>query len=475
MPYDLVNQKPVSAAIKEFFGSSQLSQFMDQTNPLSEVTHKRRLSALGPGGLTRERAGFEVRDVHPTHYGRICPIETPEGPNIGLINSLATYARVNNYGFIETPYRKVVNCKVTDEIIYLSALKEIDYTIAGSTIETDSKGDIIADLVNCRKNGEYIMLAPDQIDFVDVSTKQIVSIATTLIPFLENDDANRALMGSNMQRQAVPLVSPDAPLVGTGMESVVAFDSGSVVKSKYKGIVRFVDSSKIIIESKDANDISIIEIYNLSKYNRTNQNTCINQKPIVVVGQEVAAGEIISDGHSIKNGEIALGKNIRVAFIPWNGYNFEDSIIISEKLLTEDTFTSIHIEELEVVARDTRLGPEEITRDIPNVSEETLSKLDEEGIIHIGATVRSGDLLVGKTTPKSESPMTPEEKLLKVIFGEKASDVKDSSLYASTGSNGTVIDVKIFSRRGIEKDERSSYIEMQQIEELSKPVEECEE
>jgi DNA-directed RNA polymerase subunit beta len=467
MPQSLINSKPLITAIKDFFATSQLSQFMDQTNPLADVTHKRRLSALGPGGLTRERAGFEVRDVHPTHYGRICPIETPEGPNIGLINSLATYARVNDYGFIETPYRRVINGKITDQMKYLSAMEEVDFTIAPSNISIDDKGQINSDLVSCRRNGEFVMMAPDKIDYIDVSTKQIVSIATTLIPFLENDDANRALMGSNMQRQAVPLLRPDAPLVGTGMESVIAADSGAAIRSKRDGVVKFVDSSKIAIESIE-DGIPDIDVYNLSKYVRTNQDTCINQRPTVEIGQKVGAGQIISDGHSISDGEIALGKNVRVAFMPWNGYNFEDSIIISEKLLADDTFTSIHIEELEIVARDTRLGPEEITRDIPNVSEEILSKLDEEGIIHIGAEVQPGDLLVGKTTPKSESPMTPEEKLLKVIFGEKASDVKDSSLYASTGISGTVVDVKVFSRKGIEKDERSIYIEMQQIENLSK-------
>ena len=466
VPQNLINAKPLITAIKDFFATSQLSQFMDQTNPLSEITHKRRLSALGPGGLTRERAGFEVRDVHATHYGRICPIETPEGQNIGLINSLATFAYVNDYGFIETPYRKVIDGVVTDKIEYLSAIKEVDYAIAQSMIPIDKIGKITADLVSCRRNGEFLMMSPDKIDFIDVSTKQIVSIATTLIPFLENDDANRALMGSNMQRQAVPLVSPDAPLVGTGMESIIALDSGAAVKSKYDGVVKFVDSSQIIIESI-VDDIPQIEMYNLVKYNRTNQDTCINQVPTVEVGQKVSAGEIISDGHSIKDGEIALGKNVRVAFMPWNGYNFEDSIVISEKLLSEEAFTSIHIEELDIVARDTRLGPEEITRDILNVNEESLSKLDEEGIIHIGAEVRAGDLLVGKTTPKSESPMTPEEKLLKVIFGEKATDVKDSSLYAPIGINGTVVDVKVFSRKGIEKDERLVYIEMQQVEELT--------
>ena len=468
MPQAIINSKPLITSIKDFFATSQLSQFMDQTNPLSDITHKRRLSALGPGGLTRERAGFEVRDVHPTHYGRICPIETPEGQNIGLINSLATYARVNDFGFIETPYRKVVNGVITSEVQYLSAMGEVNFAIAPSNVEVDEKGEIKSDLISCRKNGEFIMLTPDKIDYIDVSTKQIVSIATTLIPFLENDDANRALMGSNMQRQAVPLLRPDAPLVGTGMEAIIATDSGATVRAKNDGVVKFVDSSKIIIEYLDEDGFAKIDICNLKKYVRTNQDTCINQRPTVEVGQYVKAGQIISDGHSIANGEIALGKNVRVAFMPWNGYNFEDSIIISEKLLSDDTFTSIHIEELEVVARDTRLGPEEITRDIPNVSEEILTKLDEEGIIHIGAEVMPGDILVGKTTPKSESPMTPEEKLLKVIFGEKAVDVKDSSLYVPTGVGGTVVDVRVFLRKGIEKDERSIYIEMQQIEELSK-------
>jgi DNA-directed RNA polymerase subunit beta len=468
VPQNLINAKPLITAIKDFFATSQLSQFMDQTNPLSEITHKRRLSALGPGGLTRERAGFEVRDVHPTHYGRICPIETPEGQNIGLINSLATFAHVNKYGFIETPYRKVVNGVVTDEVRHLSALEESEFTIGQSRIPTDDQGKITVELVSARNNGEFLMVSPEKIDFVDVSTKQLVSVATTLIPFLENDDANRALMGSNMMRQAVPLVNPDVPMVGTGMEAIIALDSGVAVKNKYEGVVKFVDSSKIIVESFSEKKIPHIEMYNLIKYSRTNQDTCVNQVPTVVAGQKIGVGQIISDGHAIKSGEIALGKNVRVAFMPWNGYNFEDSIVISEKLLTEDAFTSIHIEELDIVARDTRLGPEEITRDIPNVSEEALSKLDEEGIIHIGAEVRAGDLLVGKTTPKSESPMTPEEKLLKVIFGEKASDVKDSSLYGPIGTNGTVVDVKVFSRKGIEKDERLLYIEMQQIEELSK-------
>lgn len=468
MPQNLINSKPLITAIKDFFATSQLSQFMDQTNPLSDITHKRRLSALGPGGLTRERAGFEVRDVHPTHYGRICPIETPEGPNIGLINSLATYSRVNDYGFIETPYRKVINGKITDEVVYVSAMKEVDHIIAPANVETDKSGKIIEEFINCRKNGEFVMMTPDKIDFADISTRQIISIATTLIPFLENDDANRALMGSNMQRQAVPLLRPQSPLVGTGTESIIASDSGAIIKNKFDGEVKFVDANKIVIESVNEEGLPHVEIYNLSKYIRTNQDTCVNQKPTVLEGQKVKKGQILTDGHSIKDGELALGQNVKVAFMPWNGYNFEDSIIISERLLQDDVFTSIHIEELEVVARDTRLGPEEITRDIPNVNEDSLGKLDEEGIIHIGAEVRPGDLLVGKTTPKSEAPVTPEEKLLRVIFGEKASDVKDSSLYAPTGINGTVVDVKVFSRKGIEKDERSIYIEMQQIEKLAK-------
>ncbi len=467
MPQNIINSKPLITAIKDFFATSQLSQFMDQTNPLSEVTHKRRLSALGPGGITRDRAGFEVRDVHPTHYGRICPIETPEGQNIGLINSLATYAQVNKYGFIETPYRKVINGHVTDDLVYLSSIEEVGYAIAPATIEVDKNGKIISELCSCRKDGEFIMLPYDKIDFIDASTKQIVSVATTLIPFIENDDANRALMGSNMQRQAVPLLRPEAPLVGTGMESIIASDSGAAVVAKRSGNVVFVDSTQIVINSSAESEINI-DYYNLIKYKRTNQDTCINQHPIVKVGDSISAGQIISDAHSIDDGEIALGKNVRVAFMPWSGYNFEDSIIISEKLLANDTFTSLHIEELEVVARDTRIGPEEITRDIPNVSEEALMKLDEEGIIHIGAKIKPGDIIVGKTTPKSESPMTPEEKLLKVIFGEKATDVRDSSLYASASVSGTVVDVKVFSRKGVEKDERTISIEMQEIEKLSK-------
>ncbi len=447
---------------------SQLSQFMDQTNPLSEVTHKRRLSSLGPGGLVRDRAGFEVRDVHPTHYGRICPIETPEGPNIGLINSLATYAKISNYGFIETPYRKVFDNKVSDEVVFLSAIEEIDRNIAQSNTKIDDNNNIIEDIVVCRRNNEYITVKSSEIDLIDVSTKQLISIATTLIPFLENDDANRALMGSNMRRQALPLLKSSAPLVGTGTESIIAYDSGVIVKSDFDGIVRYVDSDKIIVESDNEESIGQIKTYNLTKYSRTNQDTCINQRPVVFVGDKVRSGQIMSDGHSVENGELALGKNIRVAFMSWNGYNFEDSIIVSEKLLQDDTFTSVHIEELEIVARDTRLGPEEITRDIPNINEEYLNKLDEEGVIHIGAKIKAGDLIVGKTTPKSESPMTPEEKLLKVIFGEKSSDVRDSSLYAPIGMDGVVVDVKVLSRKGLDKDERSLYIESQAIQKATR-------
>lgn len=468
MPQALINAKPLISSIKDFFATSQLSQFMDQTNPLSDITHKRRISALGPGGLTRDRAGFEVRDVHPTHYGRICPIETPEGQNIGLINSLATYSRVNSYGFIETPFRRVRNGYITDEIVYLSALDEVDCVTAPYMTNLDKDGKILSEIVNCRKNGEFIISTPDKIDYTDVSPKQIVSVATTLIPFLENDDANRALMGSNMQRQAVPLLYPQPPFVGTGMESIVATDSGAVVRCKRAGKVSFVDSSKIIIEVQNDSGEVDVDTYSLLKFTRTNQDTCINQKPTVKEGEYVQKGQIITDGHSIANGELALGKNVRVAFMPWNGYNFEDSIIISERLISNETFTSVHIEEFEVIARDTRLGPEEITRDIPNLSEESLSKLDEEGIIHIGSRVKPGDILVGKTTPKSDSPMTPEEKLLKVIFGEKASDVKDSSLYASVGTYGVVVDVKVFSRKGIDKDERSISIETQKIEKLTR-------
>jgi len=471
MPHDLVNAKPVAAAVREFFGSSQLSQFMDQTNPLSEITHKRRLSALGPGGLTRERAGFEVRDVHPTHYGRICPIETPEGPNIGLINSMATYARINKYGFIETPYRKVNSSKVADEVLYLSAIEEGKYTIAQANSALDKNNRFTDELISCRKGGDFIMAAPETIDYIDVAPKQLVSVAASLIPFLENDDANRALMGSNMQRQAVPLVRTEAPLVGTGMEDVVARDSGVTTVAKRGGVVDQVDAARIVIrttEEDKATGQPGVNIYNLLKFQRSNQNTCINQRPLVKVGDVVIAGDIIADGPSTDLGELALGHNVMVAFMPWNGYNFEDSILISEKLVAEDVFTSIHIEEFEVMARDTKLGSEEITRDIPNVGEEGLKNLDEIGVVHIGAEVKAGDILVGKVTPKSESPMTPEEKLLRAIFGEKASDVRDSSLRLPPGISGTIVGVRIFSRRGIEKDERALAIEKAEIERLAK-------
>ena len=476
MPHDLVNSKPLAAAVREFFGSSQLSQFMDQTNPLSEITHKRRLSALGPGGLTRERAGFEVRDVHPTHYGRICPIETPEGPNIGLINSMATYARVNKYGFIESPYRKVVEGKVTEEVIYLSAMEEGRYTIAQANAALDGKDKFTEELISCRKNGDFVMVPPEGIDFIDVSPKQLVSVAAALIPFLENDDANRALMGSNMQRQAVPLVRTEAPLVGTGMEEIVARDSGVATVARRGGIVDQVDATRVVIrveveetKGKEAlDDTPGVDIYNLLKFQRSNQNTCINQRPLVKVGDIVQAGDIIADGPSTELGELALGHNVLVAFMPWNGYNFEDSILISEKMVAEDVFTSIHIEEFEVMARDTKLGAEEITRDIPNVGEEALRNLDEIGVVHIGAELKPGDILVGKVTPKSESPVTPEEKLLRAIFGEKASDVRDTSLRLPPGVSGTVVGVKIFSRRGIEKDERHLAIEKSEIERLRK-------
>ncbi|HCR85707.1 MAG TPA: DNA-directed RNA polymerase subunit beta [Alphaproteobacteria bacterium] len=467
MPNDIINSKPLAASLKEFFGLSQLSQFMDQTNPLSEVTHKRRLSALGPGGLTRERAGFEVRDVHPTHYGRICPIETPEGPNIGLINSLSTYARVNKYGFIETPYAKVVDGKLTTEINYLSAIEEGKFVIAQADAKIDGKGKYTEELVSCRKSGDFIMIKPSDIQYADVSPKQLVSVAASLIPFLENDDANRALMGSNMMRQAVPLLKSDAPLVGTGMEAPVAFDSGAVIVAKRDGIVDKVDATRIVIKVTDKKtDTFSVDIYNLRKFQRTNQNTCINQKPIVKTGDAVKKGDIIADGPSTDLGELALGKNVIAAFMPWNGYNFEDSILISERIVKDDVYTSIHIEEFESVARDTKLGAEEITRDIPNVSDENLVNIDETGIVHIGAEVGPGDILVGKVTPKSESPMTPEEKLLRAIFGEKAADVKDSSLRMKPGISGTVVDVRVFSRRGVEKDERTMEIERAEIERL---------
>ena len=470
MPHDLINAKPAAAAVREFFGSSQLSQFMDQTNPLSEITHKRRLSALGPGGLTRERAGFEVRDVHPTHYGRICPIETPEGPNIGLINSLATYARVNRYGFIESPYRKVVNGKVTDEVVYLSAIEEGRYIIAQANAELDARGKFVADLVSCRADSGFGMFRPEDIDFIDVSPKQLVSVAAALIPFLENDDANRALMGSNMQRQAVPLICTEAPIVGTGMEEIVARDSGVTVITRRSGVVDQVDATRIVIRATEetSHDTPGVDIYNLLKFQRSNQNTCINQQPLVKVGDEIKAGDIIADGSSTHLGELALGRNVLVAFMPWHGYNFEDSILISERIVREDVFTSIHIEEFEVMARDTKLGQEEITRDIPNVGEEALKNLDEAGIVYIGAEVRPGDILVGKVTPKGESPMTPEEKLLRAIFGEKASDVRDTSLKLPPGVSGTVVEVRVFSRRGVEKDERALAIERAEIERLAK-------
>jgi len=470
MPHDLVNAKPVAASVREFFGSSQLSQFMDQTNPLSEITHKRRLSALGPGGLTRERAGFEVRDVHPTHYGRICPIETPEGPNIGLINSLATYARINKYGFIESPYRRVVDGKVTDEVVYLSAMQENRYTIAQANSDLTEDRRFAADLVSCRENNEFILARPETIDLIDVSPKQLVSVAAALIPFLENDDANRALMGSNMQRQAVPLLQPEAPFVGTGMEDVVARDSGAAVVAKRSGMVDQVDGSRIVIRVTD--DVeradSVVDIYNLRKFQRSNQNTCITQRPLVKVGDRVQKGDIVADGPSTDLGELALGRNTLVAFMPWNGYNFEDSILISERIVREDVFTSIHIEEFEVMARDTKLGPESITRDIPNVSEEALRNLDEAGIVYIGAEVKAGDIMVGKVTPKGETPMTPEEKLLRAIFGEKAADVRDTSLKVPPGVQGTVVEVRVFNRRGVDKDERAIAIERAEIERLAK-------
>ena len=470
MPQDLINAKPAAAAVREFFGSSQLSQFMDQTNPLSEITHKRRLSALGPGGLSRERAGFEVRDVHPTHYGRICPIETPEGPNIGLINSLATFARVNKYGFIETPYRKVRDSRVTDEVVYLSAMEEGKYTVAQANAPIDGAGKFVEDLVICRQAGEVLLVPADRVDFMDVSPKQLVSVAAALIPFLENDDANRALMGSNMQRQAVPLVRSDAPFVGTGMEAVVARDSGAAIAARRTGIVDQVDATRIVIRATEDLDPSKsgVDIYRLMKFQRSNQNTCINQRPLVRVGDIVRKGEVIADGPSTELGDLALGRNVLVAFMPWNGYNFEDSILLSERIVKEDIFTSIHIEEFEVMARDTKLGPEEITRDIPNVSEEALKNLDEAGIVYIGAEVQAGDILVGKITPKGESPMTPEEKLLRAIFGEKASDVRDTSLRVPPGVTGTIVEVRVFNRHGVDKDERAQAIEREQIEQLAK-------
>ena len=470
MPQDLINAKPAAAAVREFFGSSQLSQFMDQTNPLSEITHKRRLSALGPGGLTRERAGFEVRDVHPTHYGRICPIETPEGPNIGLINSLATYARVNKYGFVETPYRKVKDGRVTDEVVYLSAMEEGRHHVAQANVALDAKGRFTDDLIVCRHSGDVLMVGPDKVDYMDVSPKQLVSVAAALIPFLENDDANRALMGSNMQRQAVPLVRAEAPFVGTGMEGVVARDSGAAIAARRTGVIDQVDATRIVVRATEEADPSKsgVDIYRLMKFQRSNQNTCINQRPLVKVGDQVRKGDIIADGPSTDLGELALGRNVLVAFMPWNGYNFEDSILLNERIVKDDVFTSIHIEEFEVMARDTKLGPEEITRDIPNVSEEALKNLDEAGIVYIGAEVRAGDIMVGKITPKGESPMTPEEKLLRAIFGEKASDVRDTSLRVPPGVQGTVVEVRVFNRHGVDKDERALAIEREEIERLAK-------
>ena len=470
MPHDLINSKPAQAAVREFFGSSQLSQFMDQTNPLSEITHKRRLSALGPGGLTRERAGFEVRDVHPTHYGRICPIETPEGPNIGLINSLSTFARVNKYGFIESPYRRVENGKVTDEVVYMSAMEESRYTIAQANEDLDKSGKFVNEFVSCRESGENVMSPPDQIDFIDVSPKQIVSVAASLIPFLENDDANRALMGSNMMRQAVPLLKTDAPLVGTGMEAVVARDSGAAITARRSGTVTKIDATRIVIQATEELDTKepTVDIYRLKKFQRSNQNTCINQRPLVKVGDEIRKGDIIADGPSTQFGELALGRNVLVAFMPWNGYNFEDSILVSERIVRDDVYTSVHIEEFEVMARDTKLGTEEITRDIPNVGEEALKHLDEAGIVYVGAEVQPGDILIGKVTPKGESPMTPEEKLLRAIFGEKAADVKDTSLRLPPGVAGTIVEVRVFNRRGVDKDARAMSIEREEIVRLAK-------
>ncbi len=473
MPQELINAKPVSAAVKEFFGSSQLSQFMDQNNPLSEVTHKRRVSALGPGGLTRERAGFEVRDVHPTHYGRVCPIETPEGPNIGLINSLAVYARTNDYGFLETPYRKVVDSKVTDVVEYLSAIDEPHYVIAQANATLDEKGKLMDDLVSCRHLNEFTLSSPDRIEYMDISPRQIVSVAAALIPFLEHDDANRALMGSNMQRQAVPTLRAEKPLVGTGIERTVAIDSGVTVVARRGGEVDSVDAARIVVRVNDDETIAGepgVDIYNLTKYTRSNQNTCINQRPLVKVGDTISRGDVLADGPSTDLGELALGQNLLVAFMPWNGYNFEDSILISERVVQEDRYTTIHIEELACVARDTKLGSEEITADIPNVGEAALSKLDESGIVYIGAEVKAGDILVGKVTPKGETQLTPEEKLLRAIFGEKASDVKDTSLRVPTGMEGTVIDVHVLTRDGVEKDARALQIEEAELAQVRKDL-----
>jgi DNA-directed RNA polymerase subunit beta len=470
MPQDLINAKPAAAAVREFFGSSQLSQFMDQTNPLSEVTHKRRLSALGPGGLTRERAGFEVRDVHPTHYGRMCPIETPEGQNIGLINSLATFARVNKYGFIETPYRKVVEGAVTDDVVYMSATEEMRHTVAQANAQLDEEGRFVSDLISSRKAGEFMLNPPDAIDLIDVSPKQLVSVAASLIPFLENDDANRALMGSNMQRQAVPLLQSDAPFVGTGIEAVVARDSGAAIMARRAGVIDQVDATRIVVRATEMLEPGEpgVDIYRLRKFKRSNQSSCINQRPLVKVGDVVHRGEVVADGPCTDMGELALGRNVIVAFMPWNGYNYEDSILISERILRDDVYTSIHIEEYEVAARDTKLGPEEITRDIPNVGEEALRNLDEAGIVYIGAEVQPGDILVGKITPKGESPMTPEEKLLRAIFGEKASDVRDTSLRLPPGAYGTIVEVRVFNRHGVDKDERALQIEREEVERLAR-------
>jgi len=472
-PQDLINAKPVSAAVKEFFGSSQLSQFMDQNNPLSEVTHKRRVSALGPGGLTRERAGFEVRDVHPTHYGRVCPIETPEGPNIGLINSLAAYARTNEYGFLESPFRKVESSKVSLDFHYLSAIEEGDFVIAQASAVLDKNDKFIEDLVPVRHKNEFSFMPPERVDFMDVSPQQAFSVAASLIPFLEHDDANRALMGSNMMRQAVPTLQAEKPLVGTGVERLVARDSGSCVTALRGGVVETIDASRIVVRADEkeiqAGD-SGVDIYNLIKYTRSNQNTCINQRPIVSAGDKISKDDILADGPSIDLGELSLGQNVRIAFMPWHGYNFEDSILISDRLVREDKFTSIHIQELTCVSRDTKLGPEEISADIPNVGDTALSKLDEDGIVYIGAEVKAGDILVGKVTPKGETQLSPEEKLLRAIFGEKASDVKDSSLRVSSGADGTVIDVHVFTRDGIEKDGRTQDIEKSQLAYIQKDI-----
>ena len=473
MPQDIINAKPVAAAIKEFFGSNQLSQFMDQNNPLSEVTHKRRISALGPGGLTRERAGFEVRDVHPTHYGRVCPIETPEGPNIGLINSLAVYARTNKYGFLETPYRKVVDSRVSDEVEYLSAIEEGNYVIAQANATLDAQGTLTDELVSCRYNNEFTLSTPEQVEYVDVSPKQIVSVAAAMVPFLEHDDANRALMGANMQRQAVPTLRAQKPLVGTGLERTVAMDSGSAMSAKRGGTVDSVDAARMVVRVNDDEAVegeSGVDIYNLTKYRRSNQNTCINQRPLVTPGDTVARGDVLADGPSTDMGELALGQNMLIAFMPWNGYNFEDSILISERVVEEDRFTTIHVEELTCVARDTKLGPEEISADIPNVSESLLGKLDESGIVYVGAEVSPGDILVGKVTPKGETQLTPEEKLLRAIFGEKASDVKDTSQRVPAGMDGTVIDVRVFTRDGVEKDARALQIEQDELRQVRKDL-----